>query len=469
VIRNELLLRPGDTLDASRLAESERTLRNLNIFQRVTIDTATIDDQFALVVSTQDGWTLSPKMSIATAGGAVTVTAGMSERNFLGTANELGVFYNKEVDRTGWEFDGHINRFARSRVMLDGNYRALSDGDFGTWQVGVPYRAFPDRWALEILGYGGDRRVFQYRQENDLPLDTTTYRRRVASNRLTGGVSVFGSSEQYLRLGVNVETRLEQFVLANEDPTSLTDSTFFAFGFYAKYAKSRFFKGRFWQGMGQDEDIDLSTQIELTAWVAPKGVGYERTGIGPEVRLVVGGSTSRGYAIARIETSGLFTSAGLDSGRVDAAFTASAKLAERHVSFLHVRAGVQKNPPPGEEWDLGFNFGPRTFGPHAFVGTRNIWGTFEQRWYGNRDFLGLLRFGLAAFADLGGAWYSGQERRFGGNAGLAVLFGSPVGTSAGVGRLAMGIRFGDRPEGGRLGIAFGGGFDFFTGDAGGGR
>ncbi len=165
-----------------------------------------------------------------------------------------------------------------------------------------------------------------------------------------------------------------------------------------------------------------------------------------------------------VQASGLYTGAGLDSGRVEVALTSATKIAERHVSFLHFRAGVQKNPPPGEEWDLGFNVGPRTFGPHAFVGTRSVWGTFEHRWYGNRDFLGLLRFGLAAFVDYGGAWYPDQERRLGGNVGLGILFGSPVGTGASVGRLQFAIRFGDGREGGRLGVAFGGGFDFFTGE-----
>ena len=76
-----------------------------------------------------------------------------------------------------------------------------------------------------------------------------------------------------------------------------------------------------------------------------------------------------------------------------------------------------QDPPPGEEFDLGFNVPPRSYQPHAFVGTRSIWGTIEQRWYVWDNVLNLLGVGFAAFADYGGAWYNGQERRWGGAVG----------------------------------------------------
>src|SRR2546430_12096249 len=39
VIRSTLLVNPGDRYDSARVAESERALRNLNVFSRVRIDT----------------------------------------------------------------------------------------------------------------------------------------------------------------------------------------------------------------------------------------------------------------------------------------------------------------------------------------------------------------------------------------------------------------------------------------------
>ncbi len=86
----------------------------------MTIDTATAGDRFALQVATRDGWTLSPKFALAAAGGTVTGTVRIAERKIVGTANLFSVFFNQEVDRSGWEFTGHINRFLRSPVGLDG-------------------------------------------------------------------------------------------------------------------------------------------------------------------------------------------------------------------------------------------------------------------------------------------------------------------------------------------------------------
>ncbi len=138
VVRNELLFRPCDTLDSFRLAESERRLRDLNIFQRVTIDTATGGDRFALRVVTQDGWTLSPKFALAAAGGTVTGTVRIAERKIVGTANLFSVFFNQEVDRSGWEFTGHINRFLRSPVWLDGRRMRTSSRARSANEVQVP-------------------------------------------------------------------------------------------------------------------------------------------------------------------------------------------------------------------------------------------------------------------------------------------------------------------------------------------
>src|SRR2546422_11494484 len=44
VIRGTLLVNPGDRYDSARVAESERALRNLNVFSRVRIDTTRLDE-----------------------------------------------------------------------------------------------------------------------------------------------------------------------------------------------------------------------------------------------------------------------------------------------------------------------------------------------------------------------------------------------------------------------------------------
>jgi hypothetical protein len=110
---------------------------------------------------------------------------------------------------------------------------------------------------------------------------------------------------------------------------------------------------------------------------------------------------------------------------------------------LHIQAGWLESQTPGSEFDLGFVRPPRSWEPHAFVGTRMFWGTAEHKWFVADALFGLFGFALAGFADYGGAWYADQQARFGGNVGLGLRGGSALSTVARTGRVDLGWRFGD--------------------------
>jgi outer membrane translocation and assembly module TamA len=70
VIRNYLQFEVGEPFDSAAVAESERQLRLKRIFREMSIDTTRLEDgRLAVVVHSQDGWSLKPKVkfSIATA------------------------------------------------------------------------------------------------------------------------------------------------------------------------------------------------------------------------------------------------------------------------------------------------------------------------------------------------------------------------------------------------------------------
>ena len=469
VIRQELLFAEGDTLDLKLLQESERNLRRLAIFRLVQLDTLHRDGRFTVLVHTEDAWSTNPIFKIAGSGRSLTLTAGLAERNLLGTGNFLRAVFFKEVDRTGVELLGNLHRIGRTPLAAGGSFRNLSDGRIGNWQLGVPYRAFLDTWGVGWGGESGDQRILRFRQDAGAPLDTTFFQRNVLRNRVGFSLAALHSSDRFLRLGVLAEIRRESYrerLVANPGPP---DTTFGAIAAFARYRRAKFTVGRYWQGFGQQEDLDLSTTAELSIWLAPSAAGYVRTGIGPQVNLRIGKTMRHGFMVAYLDANGLFTSAGLDSGRVQFRGTIGFKPSERQATFLHIQAGAQEKPPPGQEFDLGFFFGPRTFGAHALVGTRMIWGTIEHRVYRWDDLLGFLGVGFAGFVDYGGAWYPDQEARLSGNFGVGIRIGSGISSRAASARIDLGYRFGDGlANRNRLGIAFGTGFDFFTGRLAGG-
>jgi hypothetical protein len=465
VIRRTILLERGDTLDAALLEESGRNLRTLGIFRSVRIDTVRVDGRLAVRVRTADAWSTNPVFSLAGSGSTLAFTIGLAERNLLGTGSYGKVAFFQEPDRTGVQLVGNIPRIGRTRLAAYGQYRNLSDGEIGDWNVGVPYRAFADPWGLGYSGESGNQRILQFRQPEGAPLDTTSYRRTVLRNRVAASIALDNSITKYLRIGVAAEARQESYVASTvADPSVVPDSSFGIAGAFVRYRRAKFGGGQYWQGFGQDEDLDVSGTVEVTAWAAPAFAGYQRNGIGPQINLRAGTLMKDGFAVGYVDATSLITAAGIDSGQVRFRGSIGFKPAPRMATFLHVQAGYQKNPPPGQEFDLGLIYGPRTFGAHAFVGTRMAWGTLEHRWYRWSGLLGFLGVGVAGFVDYGGAWYPDQSPRLGGNVGLGLRLGSSISPRAGSARIDVAYRFGDGLEGQKpFGIAFGTGFDFFTG------
>jgi len=463
VIKSTILFKAGDSLDMSRIRESERTLRALNVFQEVTIDTVTRDGRLAAVIRTRDAWSLSPVFSIAGSGGSVTLTLGISEKNLLGTASLFKIAYVKLVDRDGLDLNFRVPRIGSTRLGVGGSFQNLSAGNTGSWDAGAPYRAFPDAWSSQLLGLYADELRFRWFQDGT-SLDSLDYQHNLLSNRLNTSIAARHSSLRYMRVGVDLLLRKEEYVLLGGAPQPVTDTITGTIGLTFDHRRSQFVTERFFQGFGQDEDIDLSPALTVTAWIAPEGFGYTRTGIGPEVRVSAGRQVGPTVMVGSVQASGLFSGAGLDSGQVVFRGTWAAKFTERQMAFLHVETGAMQGQAPGKEFDLGLTYGPRTFGAHAFVGDRELWGTLEYRDFKWNDVFGFLGIGYAGFVDYGGAWYDGQDRRWGGNFGVGLRFGSSIGSRASAGKIDFGYRFGHGIDGGkRLGVSFGASYDIFTG------
>lgn len=470
VIRKELLFRQGQPFDSALVMQSERILRDLQLFSQIHIDTATVDGKFAVIVDTRDGWSTKPKIQFAVASdGTVTLTLGILEINLLGTGILAQAYYVKEVDRDGANLAMQWNRFYR-RLTLGGSAQLLSDGNKGNWQLGAPFFSSIDRAGGMYDGFASDRRVFQFRASNPATLDSITYNQTAFINDFTGAIARKALSNGYLRFGAVGQVKQEKFILQQETGTAVPDTVTGYFGGLAEYRRDRFRQIRMFNGFGT-EDVDMSTALSLTVNLAPEAFGYPETGIGAAV--IAAGAVrlgSRGFLHARLDANGLFgsgwyNSAGLDSGRVVLQTTLGYKVAPRHATVLHLEGGLQENSAPGTQFDLGFTTPPRLFQPHAFVGTREAWGMFEHRWFAIDNFLNLVGIGFAGFLDYGGAWYPesddpvlGQPARFGGNVGIGLRLGSVLSTIPNTGRLDVGYQFGDGVEGSGWAISFGAGF-----------
>ncbi len=462
VIRRELLFQEGEPLDTARIAESERNLRAKRIFREIEFDTVRVDDRLAVRLRTRDGWSLKPKLKLGAASdGTFTGTIGVNETNLLGTGNQVYVAYDKQVDRDGLNASAAFSRPLGTAIDVRGNYAGLSDGKNGNWYVGLPLRSIRAPWGLEHNGLAADQKVIRYRDAGT-ERDSALFRREALLLGIDATRTLAGGSRGYLRAGVHLEYRRESYAPFPDSAASIPDSTYGMIGVFGEALRARYWAVERFNGFGE-EDIDLSTRVRVGVNLAPSGLGYENTGVGPTVGVAAGipiGS-GRGYVWGAVDANALWSSGGLDSARVLVTASAGWKSAPRHATVLQVQGGTLEDTPPGSEFDLGYLNAPRSWGPHAFVGTRGVWGTLEHRWFRFEDVLNLADVALAAFVDYGGAWYEDQEARFGGNLGFGLRSGSALASVATTGRLDIGWRFGDGVErGSSFVVSLGAGFVF---------
>jgi hypothetical protein len=437
-IRRALLINQGDPFDSARVVESERALRGLAVFRQVALDTAWVGGKLYLLVITGDGWSTRPQINFSSAAGDATWSVGITEENFLGTATEVGLAYYDNPDRSAFDIVYRNPHFIARRAILSGRYTHLSDGERGSWRLGMPFSQTSSRWALETNGEATEGRVLVFR---DAALDTI-YQKRYLRFSVRGGRALRATSRGYIRAWATAIWRREDY--AADTATLIPRSTFGTVGLGLDFARPRFRIVRQFNSFTRREDLDLSQTARAALWVAPRAWGYgDRAGLGPEVYAQGSVVWNRGFALLRGWGHGLFGQAGLDSGRVAMNLTLGSQQVRGHNLVAFAEGAVAHKPAPGDEYDFWYDrSGPRLFGAHAFTGTRYVWVTLEDRITLDGDFYGMVGIGIAPFVDWGGAWFADQRMRTGGNAGLALRLGPTRATRGDPAEIAVGMRWG---------------------------
>jgi hypothetical protein len=456
-IRRELLFRPGEPFDSARVAESEHNLRALGIFRRVRIDSVRTDSGLVARVLTKDGWSTKADWRFRSTGGEVAFTIGLVENNLLGTASSAAVRYRKTPDRSSVTLAFRRPRLFAGSVGVAAVYEDRSDGRIGGLAVEQPFYSLTSRRGFRFEAEDRDERVLRFFDGADEARDTVTHRYTLV--RASSAWALRASSEGYVRLGLQAQVRREDF--RPEGSVAPFEKTVTgAVGPYLTWSRARFLVTRGYAGFAREEDVDLGLTVRAGLLVAPKAFGYERDGIAPLVSGRLGVQVPGGFGYLEALAGGLYDTAGLDSGSVQLAATAVLQPGPRQVGILHIEGGWMEDPVPGAEFDLGLGVGPRAFRSHAFTGDRSYFGTAEYRVTVVDDFLGMIGLGIAGFVDHGGAWYAGEPRRSGWDAGIGLRMGASRSTDTDALRFDFARRFGNDAQRAGWVLTVGKGFVF---------
>ncbi len=460
VVRREVLIRPGEVYDSAKAAESERTLRSMRIFRQVKVDSIRTDSGLVVRAATQDAFTTRIEGSVDGSLKSNTWWVALNELNLLGTATRVGVRYRKTPDRDAVTTSFQRNRLIDSRIGVSAFYDARSDGRtlYGvTW---LPFWSFAAQSSWFVSGEERRERVFQFADGNTVARDTL--QRRFWIGKVGADWAARTSGTGYVRAGVDGQVRRDDFARQDRVDT-LGHSVSAAVTGHVEWRVARFLVSRDFEGFGRQEDVDLSTVVRIGLGLTPKLFGYRDNGFVPAVSARTGLGWRNGFAIltgsalARIAETGW-----VDSGSVHLGATVVLKPRPRQMAVFHAAHGWQKNPMPSGEFDLGLGVGPRGFTQHAFTGDRAFLLGAEYRYTVTSDFLNTAGLGLAAFADYGGAWYSGTPQRTGYSVGLGLRFGLTVASDLAPARFDLAYINGTGLTKGAWRLAFGKGFVFST-------
>lgn len=444
VVRRELLFSEGEPFDSALSAESARNLRRLRVFRSVHIDSATVAGRLVVTVTTHDGWSTRPDFRFKSTGGELDYTLALIEDNLLGTATQASVLYRNTPDRTSTTFGFHQPRLIAGRIGLTARWDDRSDGQRVAALLAQPFFTLGSQGSWSVFAERRDERILRYVDGRRDPADSVF--RDYQVGRVDLAQALRAGSDGYLRMGVAAQVREDRFRPGAGLPGESRSASTGALGGWLEWRRARFLTTRGYNALSREEDIDLSTVVRLGAWMAPAAFGYDRGGIGPEVYAHTGARLATGFASLALAAHGLFTSAGLDSGSVHLSSTAAWLPSPRHLAVVHVAAGAISDPLPGTEYDLGLGAGPRGFRQHAFTGDRMFFATAEYRYGLAPDFLRVVDVGIAAFADVGGAWYLGSPSRSGWDAGIGLRLGASRAPDLEANRIDLVYRSGNSRE-----------------------
>ncbi len=457
VVERELLLRQGDLLDSARAAETGRNLRRLQVFRDVSVDTSA--DGSTLRVVTRDGWTTRPYAGYRSTGTQKLLSIGILETNFLGLAATLDARYSQDPDRSSARLAFAAPRLFNDRISTGMFYNRFSDGSSMGAAVEQPFFSLSARNAFRAGWVTFEGRVLRFR--NGFARAADSLDRRFTLGNVGVAHALRASPRGYLRVGVDAQIRRDDFVPRRDTIRTIPRTVTGAATPYVEFSKADFLLTRNYRLLGQPEDVNLSTTIRFGVAVAPKGFGYDRDGVGPVISAQTARRIPHGFVQLVGRVNGLASAGAVDSGTATVSATLALQPSRRQLLVAFTSMGWDRNPFPGEEFDLGLTRGPRAFQLHAFTGDRQQYSVIEYRYTAFPSIMSSFAVALAGFAETGGAWFDGSPKRTGSDAGVGVRF-APLRSAALIGatRVDLVRRFAnDRQPSGWL-VVVGTGFTF---------
>lgn len=161
-IADELLFRVGDCLEPLLLTESERILRDYDFISEADVYAVEMPDGNAhVVVDTEDEWTTKVTARVDLEDGLRFTGLGVTEENFLGTGNLVGLFLKERDAERDVGFTAAVPRLLGSRANAALSVGSTRTGAFFSERVAYPFVGEVGRYAA-LESYSEREELFAY-------------------------------------------------------------------------------------------------------------------------------------------------------------------------------------------------------------------------------------------------------------------------------------------------------------------
>jgi len=391
-VRQVLTIHEGDSLVSDDLAESERNLRNLQIFRHVSV----VADTDSVIVETADSWTAKPWLGISRGAGVNTATIGLEDRNLLGTCRRFQILYDQGEERTARTISVTDPGASIPRTTIDVTGSDYSDGWGLSAGVTRPFQRFADPLAgsasyqasdISERAYAGGRPVAQWRQ-----IDRFGDAQAMAC--------VQRSSNSVWRTGLSGSWQDWQYRQgALGSPPADSSRSYLFLLFHLEHDGRSWIKRRNIDEIDRDEDFNLSPRGSIAVGASP---GWFATRQAGQVQASISDGMAIGSAFALFSASG---GSRREDGWRQTVLTGEERSyvsgLPRTTVLTRVGATVGQRLDPGQEIPLDGDHGVRAYRLHAATGTSRLVGNIEARTRVASEVLHIVSLGTAIFGDGG--------------------------------------------------------------------
>lgn len=415
VIRRLLLFEPGDPYDPRLLEESERNLRSERYLHDALITAEVVDDEGGdenkvdVDVHTRDVWTLTGGVSFGRQGGENDVQFKAEDLNFLGTGKQMAVHHSSDVDRTTDDFIYRDFNLVGSRFQLELNVEQSSDGHRRVVHFRRPFFALDTRWATGMTAIVDDRvdRLFDGGTEVD------AFRHQNDHFEAFWGFSpglLEGKTRRW-KLGFTYSNDYFSTIAGETRPTALPPDRKLVYPWVdLEVVQDRFVVANDLERLSRSEDLRLGRGFHgILGWSSPAFGGDQDEAL----FLFAGDIGHRPGARKLLLTSGSAGGRWAPDGFEALLIGLSTRFYWRNWGqhLFYARGEVVAAPyqDADQQLLLGGETGLRGYPLRFQAGDRRFVLTLEQRFFTGWEPWRVANVGAAVFADIGHAWFAGNE------------------------------------------------------------